>query len=79
MHQDYIFDGIVPRGYNEEVKWEVEFHSDFGPEFDALPEEVQDEVLSHSVLLEQFGPSTRPASGRYAERLPSRQHEGVAV
>jgi hypothetical protein len=38
------------------VKWEVEFHSDFSPEFDALPEEVQDEVLAQSVLLEQFGP-----------------------
>ena len=35
---------------------EVEFHSDFGLEFDALPEEVRDEVMSYSVLLEQFGP-----------------------
>jgi len=56
MHQDYIFDDIVPRRYNEEVKWEVEFHSDFSPEFDALPEDVQDEILSHSVLPERFGP-----------------------
>jgi hypothetical protein len=38
------------------VKWEVEFHRDFDPEFDALPEEVQDEIHAHAGLLEQFGP-----------------------
>jgi hypothetical protein len=38
------------------VKWGVEFHWDFSPEFDALPEEVQDELRAHSLLLEQFGP-----------------------
>ena len=38
------------------VKWEVEFHSDFSPEFDLLPDEVQDELRAHSLLLEQFGP-----------------------
>jgi hypothetical protein len=38
------------------VKWEVEFHEDFDPEFDALPEEVQDELRAHALLLEQFGP-----------------------
>ena len=39
-----------------EVKWKVEFHEDFNPEFDALPDDVQNEILAHSVLLEQFGP-----------------------
>ena len=38
------------------MKWEVEFHEDFDPEFDALPEEVQDELRAHALLLEQFGP-----------------------
>ena len=38
------------------MKWEVEFHRDFDPEFDALPEEVQDEIRAHAGLLEQFGP-----------------------
>ena len=34
---------------------------DFEPEFDVLPKEVQDEMLAHSKLLEQFGPHlTRP-------------------
>jgi len=38
------------------VKWEVTFHDDFEAEFDALDEAVQDELLAHSKLLEQFGP-----------------------
>jgi hypothetical protein len=38
------------------VKWEVEFHKDFDPEFDALPEDVQNELRAHALLLELFGP-----------------------
>ena len=38
------------------MKWEVEFHKDFDPEFDALPEEVQNELRAYALLLEQFGP-----------------------
>jgi hypothetical protein len=38
------------------VKWTILFHEDFEPEFDALPEEVQDELLAHAKLLEKFGP-----------------------
>jgi hypothetical protein len=38
------------------VKWEVEFHKDFDPEFDALPDDVQNELRAHALLLEQFGP-----------------------
>jgi len=38
------------------VVWKVLFHEDFEPEFDALPEQVQDELLAHAKLLEQFGP-----------------------
>lgn len=36
--------------------WEVILHGDFEPEFDALPEDVQDELLAHAKLLQQFGP-----------------------
>lgn len=36
--------------------WEVSFHEEFEPEFDTLPEAVQDELLAHAKLLEQFGP-----------------------
>src|SRR5450755_652341 len=38
------------------VKWEVEFHKDFDPEFDALPDDVQNELRAHALLLEHFGP-----------------------
>lgn len=38
------------------MNWVVEFHDDFEPEFDALPAEVQDELLAHASLLETFGP-----------------------
>ena len=38
------------------MKWEVSFHDDFEAEFDALDEAVQDELVAHAKLLEQFGP-----------------------
>jgi len=38
------------------VKWMVLFHEDFDSELEALPEEVQDEMLAHAKLLERFGP-----------------------
>ena len=34
----------------------MSFHQDFEVEFDALNEAVQDELLAHAKLLEQFGP-----------------------
>jgi hypothetical protein len=39
------------------MSWEVLFHIDFEPEFDALAQAVQDELLSQALLLEQFGPT----------------------
>jgi hypothetical protein len=45
------------------VRWEVEFHKDFDPEFDALPDDVQNELRAHALLREEFGPQLgRPAS-----------------
>lgn len=38
------------------LKWIVEIGDEFEPEFDALPEEVQDELLARMLLLQQFGP-----------------------
>jgi len=39
------------------VAWTVEFSDDFEPEFDELPEPVQDELYAHARVLERFGPS----------------------
>jgi len=38
------------------VSWAVEIGDEFEPEFDALHEDVQAEILALSVLLQQFGP-----------------------
>jgi hypothetical protein len=41
--------------HTRDVKWEVRFHDEFEPEFNALPEDVQDEAFAQAKLLEQFG------------------------
>jgi hypothetical protein len=38
------------------MSWEVYFHADFDPEYEALDEEVQDELLANLKLLQTFGP-----------------------
>lgn len=39
------------------MSWSVLFHSAFESEFDSLPERVQDELLAHAHLLQEFGPT----------------------
>ena len=38
------------------MTWEIDFHPAFDPEYEELAEAVQDELLAHLGLLEQFGP-----------------------
>lgn len=38
------------------VKWEVDLHDDFVPEYRCLHRDVQDELLAQIELLERFGP-----------------------
>jgi len=38
------------------MKWIVKFEAKFNEELDELSEEVQDELLAHASLLEEFGP-----------------------
>lgn len=50
------------------MKWKVEFHDLFEPEFDELSVEVQDEILALGKLLEKFGPHLeRPHVGTLKE------------
>ena len=42
--------------HNVKVRWAVEIADEFEPEFDALHEDVQTEILALALLLEQFGP-----------------------
>jgi hypothetical protein len=41
------------------VRWIVEIGDEFQPEYDALHEEVQDEILVMARLLQQFGPQLK--------------------
>ncbi len=38
------------------MKWAVDLHDDFVPEYRELHEDVQDELLANIELLERFGP-----------------------
>ena len=38
------------------MAWDVDFHSQFVPEFEALDQVVQDELLAHVEVLKTFGP-----------------------
>ena len=40
------------------MKWTVVFHREFEPEFDELPQEVQDELYAEAGFVEKFGPET---------------------
>jgi hypothetical protein len=43
--------------YYKGLRWTVEIGDEFKPEFDALPDTVQDELLAKTRLLQQFGPN----------------------
>ena len=38
------------------MNWNVQFYDTFDAKFEDLPETVQDELLAHARLLEEFGP-----------------------
>lgn len=39
------------------MEWTLSFHDDFDPEFDALPQAVQDQLLAHARVLQKTGPT----------------------
>ena len=56
------------------MPWTVAFADEFEPEFDALPEAVQDAILARMVLLEHEGPSLgRP----HADTLIGSRHANM--
>lgn len=61
------------------MPWDVDLHTDFVREFDALPEAVQDELLAHVAVLEVFGPQPRASARGHAQGLASQEHEGIAL
>ena len=38
------------------MSWTVLFHEEFDLEFQELAKDLQDELLAHAMLLQQFGP-----------------------
>jgi hypothetical protein len=63
----------------ETVEWIVELSEEFDPEFDALHEDVQNEILALSRLLQQFGPELGRPRRRYAQGLAARKDEGTPI
>jgi hypothetical protein len=61
------------------VLWQVFFHAEFEPEFDALEHEVQDELLAHANLLKEFAATAQAPYCRHFTWIEARQHEGVAL
>lgn len=49
---------MVRKSYSTR-EWAVEFASEFEPEFEALPIDVQDELLAQAGVIERFGPQAR--------------------
>jgi hypothetical protein len=56
------------------MSWNVEFHEAFEPEFDELPSTVQDELLAHAKLLEEFGPTLKRP---HADTLNGSKHTNM--
>lgn len=56
------------------MAWTVSFSEEFEPEFDELPQEVQDAILARALLLEREGPSLgRP----HADTLTRSKHANM--
>jgi hypothetical protein len=56
------------------VSWQVLFHAEFEPEFDALDLEVQDELLAHANLFKEFGPLLKRPT---ADTLRGSKHDNM--
>ena len=56
------------------VPWQVYFHPEFEPEFDALEPAVQDELLARANLLKEFGPQLKRPN---ADTLQGSKHDNM--
>ena len=54
------------------VAWEVVFHPDFDPEFDALVPGVQDELLAQAKLLRGLRADAGPSASRHPQGVAPR-------
>ena len=56
------------------VRWNVEIADEFQPEYEKLPDEVQDELLAMTRLLQQFGPQLKRP---YADTMNGSRHANM--
>jgi hypothetical protein len=56
------------------MKWIVEFGDEFASEYDELPEEIQDELLAMTRLLQHFGPQLKRP---HADTLNGSRHANM--
>ncbi len=42
---------------NKQINWDIIFHPDFKSEFDNFESDLQDELISHLLVLKVFGPN----------------------
>lgn len=61
------------------MQWEVDLHNDFVPEDRALHKDVQDELLAHVALLEQFGPQLGRPRVDTLNGSRHLEHEGIEI
>ncbi len=54
------------------MNWTVELADEFELEYNNLPNEVQDELLAMTRLLQRFGAAVKTTTRRYDEWLPAR-------
>ena len=74
-----IFTSYVLYAIIENVGWDVEIGDKFEPEFKGLPGDVRTEILTHALLLQQFGPQLgRPRVDTLNDSRP-RQYEGAPL
>ena len=56
------------------MPWNILWHKQFEPEFNELPEAVQNELLAHARLLQEFGPHLKRP---YADTLKGSRHTNM--
>ncbi len=59
------------------MPWAVSFSEEFEPEFDALPQQVQDAILARATSRVR-GADARPTACRHSNRVEAYEHEGIA-
>src|SRR5207237_8533443 len=61
------------------MPWTVLFHEEFDLAVQQLAEDLQDELLGHAMLLQEFGPQLGRPSVDTLKGSKAREHEGATL